>query len=153
MMLVWNLCNENEMNQVWGGGGCANSWQILVWLLSKLLQERLLEILMGTNSSVFGIIQKQTGILWNGVFFFTKEFCNITFSQRYELGKLHVTKLPWKLGHPRFFLRLPPNVFPGIGSDSRIEKKKPKKNHKKSQNSRPWYPRTTLKVNIHISLD
>ena len=28
--------------------------------------------------------------------------------------------------------------------------KKTKKNHKKSQNSRPWYPRTTLKVNIHI---
>ena len=133
-----------------GGGGCANSWQILVWLLSKFLQERLLEILMGTNSSVFGIIQKQTGILWNGVFFFTKEICNITFSQRYELQKLHVTKLPRKLGHPLFFLRLPPNAFPDIGSVSRIEKKKPKKNHKKSQNSRPCYPRTTLKVNIHI---
>ena len=30
-------------------------------------------------------------------------------------------------------------------------KKKPKKtNYKKSRNSRPWYPRTTLKVNIHI---
>ena len=30
-------------------------------------------------------------------------------------------------------------------------KKKPKKqNHKKSRNRRPWYPRTTLKVNIHI---
>ena len=30
-------------------------------------------------------------------------------------------------------------------------KKKPKKeNHKKSRNSRPWFLRTTLKVNIHI---
>ena len=25
-----------------------------------------------------------------------------------------------------------------------------KKNHKKSRNRRPWYPRMTLKVNIHI---
>ena len=42
------------------------------------------------------------------------------------------------------FLRLGRSV-------GRIEKKKPKKkNHKKSRNSRPWYPRTTLKVNIHI---
>ena len=38
-----------------------------------------------------------------------------------------------------------------IGSVGRIEKKKTKKkNHKKSQNRRPWYVRTTLKVNIHI---
>ena len=29
-------------------------------------------------------------------------------------------------------------------------KKKPKKNHKKSRNRRPWYPRMTLKVNIYI---
>ena len=29
-------------------------------------------------------------------------------------------------------------------------KKKLKKNHKKSRNRRPWYPRMTLKVNIHI---
>ena len=50
-----------------------------------------------------------------------------------------------------FFLRLPSNSFPDIGSVGRIEKKKPtKKNHKKSRNSRPLYPRTTLKVNIHI---
>ena len=34
-------------------------------------------------------------------------------------------------------------------SVGRIEKKK---NHKKSQNRRLWYPRTTLKVNIHIHL-
>ena len=27
---------------------------------------------------------------------------------------------------------------------------KKKKNHKKSRNRRPWYPRTTLKTNIHI---
>ena len=32
-----------------------------------------------------------------------------------------------------------------------LKKKKPKKqNHKKSNNRRPWYPRTRLKVNIHI---
>ena len=49
-------------------------------------------------------------------------------------------------GHPLFFLRLPSNAFPDIGSVGRIEKK----NHKKSRNSRPWYPKTTLKVNIHI---
>ena len=30
-------------------------------------------------------------------------------------------------------------------------KKTKKTNHKKSQNWRPWYPRTTLKVNIYIS--
>ena len=30
------------------------------------------------------------------------------------------------------------------------KRKKPKKNHKKSRNRRPWYPRMTLKVNIHI---
>ena len=48
---------------------------------------------MGTSSSVFGIIQKQTGILWNGVFFLQKKACNITFSQHYELQKLHVTTL------------------------------------------------------------
>ena len=28
--------------------------------------------------------------------------------------------------------------------------KKPKKNHKKSRNRRPWYPRMTVKVNIYI---
>ena len=31
-----------------------------------------------------------------------------------------------------------------------LKKKNYKKNHEKSRNSRPWYPRTTLKVNIHI---
>ena len=31
-----------------------------------------------------------------------------------------------------------------------LEKKRPKKNHKKSRNRRPWYPRTTVKVNIYI---
>ena len=35
-------------------------------------------------------------------------------------------------------------------SGSDWKKKLKKKNHKKSRNSRPWYPRTTLKVNIHI---
>ena len=56
-----------------GGGGCAERWHVLVWLLSKLLQERSLEILMGTSSWVFGIVQKQTGVLWNGEFFFQKK--------------------------------------------------------------------------------
>ena len=31
-----------------------------------------------------------------------------------------------------------------------LKKKTKKKNQKKSQNRRPWYLRTTLKVNIHI---
>ena len=53
-------------------------------------------------------------------------------------------------GHRHFFLRLPLNAFPDIGSVGRIEKKNLKKIHKKCRNSRPWYPRTTLKVNIHI---
>ena len=54
-------------------------------------------------------------------------------------------------GHPLFFLCLPLNTFPDIGSVSWIEKQKNlKKNQKKSRNSRPWYPRTMLKVNIHI---
>ena len=53
---------------------------------------------------------------------------------------------------PLFFLRLPSNAFLDIGSVGRIEKKKKtkKKNHKKSRNNWPWYPRTTLKVNIRI---
>ena len=51
---------------------------------------------------------------------------------------------------PPFFC-LASNVFSDIGSVGRIEKKKNlKKIHMKSRNSRPWYPRTTLKVNIHI---
>ena len=37
-----------------------------------------------------------------------------------------------------------------VGRSNWKEKKKLKKNHKKSRNRRPWYPRTTLKVNIHI---
>ena len=55
-----------------------------------------------------------------------------------------------------FFLRLPSNAFPDIGSVGRIEKKKNlKQNHKKSRNSRPWYPRTKENVqytvkNVHV---
>ena len=45
-----------------------------------------------------------------------------------------------------FFFRLASNAFPDVGSVCRIEKK----NHIKSRNRRPWYPRMTLKVNIHI---
>ena len=37
-----------------------------------------------------------------------------------------------------------------LGRSVGLKKKKPEKNHKKSRNSRPWYPRRTLKVNIHI---
>ena len=55
-------------------------------------------------------------------------------------------------GHPLlFFFCLVSNAFPDVGLVVRIEKEKPKKkNHKKSRNRRPWYPRMTLKVNIHI---
>ena len=47
------------------------------------------------------------------------------------------------------------NAFPDIGSVGRIEKKNPKrkKNHNKSRNKWPWYPRMTLKVKIHTDLD
>ena len=42
-------------------------------------------------------------------------------------------------------------AIPFIGSVGRIEKRKTlTKIHKKSRNRRPWYPGTTLKVNIHI---
>ena len=38
-----------------------------------------------------------------------------------------------------------------LGRSVRLQKKKkPKKNHKKSRNRRPWYLGTTLKVNFHI---
>ena len=39
-----------------------------------------------------------------------------------------------------FFFQLALNAFPDIGLVGRIEKKKLKKNHKKSRNRRPWYP-------------
>ena len=43
------------------------------------------------------------------------------------------------------------NALPDFGLVGRIEKKTLKnKNHKKSRNRRPWYPRMTLKVNNHI---
>ena len=38
-----------------------------------------------------------------------------------------------------------------LGRSVGLEKKFLKKNHKKSRNRRPWYPRITLKVNIHIT--
>ena len=37
-----------------------------------------------------------------------------------------------------------------LGRSVGLKKKNLKENHKKSRNSRSWYPRTTLKVNIHI---
>ena len=36
-----------------------------------------------------------------------------------------------------------------VGLKKKIPKKK---NHKKSRNKSPWYPRKTLKVNIHLQL-
>ena len=49
-----------------------------------------------------------------------------------------------------FFFHLASNAFPDIGLVGWIKKKTKKTNYKKSQNWRPWYPRTTLKVNIYI---
>ena len=49
---------------------------------------------MATSSSVFGIVQKQTGILWNGVFFYkTKSailhFHNIMSCKSYMSQNCH----------------------------------------------------------------
>ena len=63
-----------------------------------------------------------------------------------ELEQFVVGKaIPAPVPRPIFF-RLASNAFPDVGSVKRIEKK----THKKSRNMRPWYPRMTLKVNIHI---
>ena len=51
---------------------------------------------------------------------------------------------------PPLFFRLALNTFRDIKSVGRIKKKKLKKNHKKSRNRRPWYPRMTLKVKIYL---
>ena len=51
---------------------------------------------------------------------------------------------------PPFFLFSIECVFWYWVGRSDWKKKKLKKIHMKSRNSRPWYPRTTLKVNIHI---
>ena len=56
--------------------------------------------------------------------------------------------LSW-LGHPPFFFFVYRRMRFLILGRGRSDWKK-KKNHKKSRNSRPSYPRTTLKVNIHI---
>ena len=48
------------------------------------------------------------------------------------------------------FLILSQSVQEPITPGRSDRKKKKKKNHKKSRNRRPQYPRTTLKVNIHI---
>ena len=37
-----------------------------------------------------------------------------------------------------------------LGRSVGLKKIKIKKNHKKSRNRRPWYPGTTLKVNVHL---
>ena len=53
--------------------------------------------------------------------------------------------------YPFFFLSVA-NAFSDFGSVGRSDwkKKELKKIHKKFRNIRPWYPRTTLKVDIHI---
>ena len=70
-----------------------------------------------------------------------------------KIGK-HILK-PWarefttyELGHPLFFFVYRRMHFLILGRSVGLKKKK--KTHKKSRNSRPWYPRMTLKVNIHI---
>ena len=50
---------------------------------------------------------------------------------------------------PFFFFVYRRMCFLILGRSVGLRKKK-KKNHKTSGNSRPWYPRTTLNVNIHI---
>ena len=54
--------------------------------------------------------------------------------------------LSW-LGHPPFLSLFTVECFSWYWV-GRTEQKK--KNHKKSRNSRPWYARKTLKVNVHI---
>ena len=61
-----------------------------------------------------------------------------------------VNNILLQTGHPPLFFRFASDAFPDIGSVGRIEKKILKKNHEKSRNKRPCYPRTTLKVNIPI---
>ena len=51
---------------------------------------------------------------------------------------------------PLFFLFRVKWRFLILGQSVGLKKKKLKKNNKKSQNRRPWYPRMTLQVNIHI---
>ena len=52
--------------------------------------------------------------------------------------------------HPPFFFVYRQMRFLTLGRSVRLKKKTLKKNHKKSRNSRPWYPRTTSKVNSNI---
>ena len=87
----------------------------------------------------------------------TNYLLKLNFSVR-VLGKLFNEGLcvcwflffPWSI--PPFFYRLVSNAFPDTGSVCRIEKKKLKKISRSLRilNRRPWYPRMTLKVNIHI---
>ena len=70
----------------------------------------------------------------------------------YNLYHPHTVRLfnwNWLRRDPPLFLAS--NAFSDVGSVGQIEKQKQKKNHKKSRNRRPWYPRTTWKVNIHVS--
>ena len=67
-----------------------------------------------------------------------------------ETKVLNVFAATKRLRPSPLFFHFASNAFPDIGSVGRNEKKKPKKNHKKSRNRRPWYPRVTLKVNIYI---
>ena len=53
-------------------------------------------------------------------------------------------------GHPLLFFLFSVECISWCWVGRSDWKKKPKKkNHKKSRNRRPWYPRMTLKVNIH----
>ena len=56
------------------------------------------------------------------------------------------------LAFPFFFFVYRRMRFLILGRSVGLKKKNLKKNHKKSRNSRPWYPRTTLKVNIHAHI-
>ena len=56
------------------------------------------------------------------------------------------------LSHPLFFFVYRRMRFPILGRSVGLKKNNNnlKKHHKTSRNSRPWYPRATLKVNIHL---
>ena len=54
---------------------------------------------MGTSSSVFGIVQKQTGILWNGEGFFYKKKLSaiLHFHNFMSIAKVTCQKIALKI--------------------------------------------------------
>ena len=52
---------------------------------------------MGTSSSVFGIVQKQTGILWNGEFSFTKKNLKYYIFTTLQVAKVTCQKIAMKI--------------------------------------------------------